>query len=54
MPRAYSPGKRAGQKEATRQRILDAARELLIDDRRQTAMEAIARRAGVTRATVYL
>jgi len=54
MPRAYSPGKRAGQKEATRQRILDAARELLIDDRAQIAMEAIARRAGVTRATVYL
>jgi AcrR family transcriptional regulator len=54
MPRAYSLGQRAGRKQATRQRILDVARELLIDDRAQIAMEAIARRAGVTRATVYL
>jgi AcrR family transcriptional regulator len=47
-------GKRAVTKAATRQRILDAAEELIVESGvHDTSLQAVARRARSTRATVY-
>lgn len=54
MTRPYQMGKRAVTKAATRQRIIDATRELIVESGvRDTSLSAVARRAGSTRATVY-
>lgn len=54
MTRPYRLGKRAVHASETRQRIIDAARELIAEaGARDTSLEAIARRAGSTRTTVY-
>lgn len=53
MPRHYTLGKRAGQKEQTRQRILDAAAALYQERGvSQTTIPEIARRADVAPGTV--
>lgn len=53
MPRRYTLGKRAEQKEATRQRILDAATALYQERGvSQTTIPEIARRADVAPGTV--
>ena len=53
MPRSYRLGKRAGEKEATRTRIVQAAVELYIErGASRTSMNTIARRADVAVATV--
>ena len=54
-PRPYQLGKRQGQIDESRQRILDAARSLLAETDRYTAftVDAIAKRADVARATIY-
>jgi AcrR family transcriptional regulator len=53
MPRRYTLGKRAGQKEATRQRILDAAAALYQERGvSQTTIPEVARRADVAPGTV--
>src|SRR5918911_4824363 len=53
-PRDYRLGRRAEAIEQTRQRILAAARELLVrDDYRSTSVDEVARVADVARATVY-
>ena len=47
-------GRRAASTAATRQAVIDAARELLAEGRWSAfTLEAVAARAGVTRATVY-
>lgn len=47
-------GKRAAATEATRRAIITAARDLLAERRwQQFTIEAVAKRAGVTRVTVY-
>lgn len=54
MTRPYEMGKRAVTKAATRQRIIDAAQELIVEGGvRDTCLGAVARRARSTRATVY-
>lgn len=54
-PRPYQLGKRQAQIEEARRRVLDAARSLLRDSERYTAftLDAVAKQAGVARATVY-
>src|SRR5215831_11610259 len=53
-PRAYRMEKRQAARTATRARILDAVRELLGDDAtRELTMEGVARRADVSRLTIY-
>ena len=53
MPRRYTLGKRAGQKEATRQRILDAAAAIYQERGvSQTTIPEVARRADVAPGTV--
>lgn len=54
MPRTYNLGLRLAAAEQTRARIISAARELLADDDfGGLSIDAIARRAGVARMTVY-
>jgi len=54
-PRAYNLGKREAAASETRSRILRAAREILADESETAdlSMEAIARRADVSRLTIY-
>ena len=53
-PRPYRMEKRQASREETRQRILDAVRELLSTDKSSDlSMEAVARRADVSRLTIY-
>lgn len=53
-PRAYRLGKRAAAAEDTRRRILDAARELIVDGGyHPVSVEEVAQRAGTSRPTVY-
>jgi AcrR family transcriptional regulator len=53
-PRPYRMEKRQASRDETRQRILDAARELLSGDQSpDLSMEAVARRADVSRLTIY-
>ena len=54
-PRPYKLGKREGAATETRLRILTAARELLADESGAIdfSMEGIARRADVSRLTIY-
>src|SRR6188768_1282620 len=53
-PRPYDAPERRRTADAGRERILAAARETLnLDDLRSFSLEAVARRAGVTRMTVY-
>ena len=54
MPRAYNLGLRLAAAEQTRSRIVNAAREILSDDDFcGFSIDAISRRAGVARMTVY-
>jgi AcrR family transcriptional regulator len=54
-PRPYQLGKRSAAKEQTRAKIVTAARDLLAGDAGpvEFSMEAIARRADVSRLTIY-
>jgi AcrR family transcriptional regulator len=53
-PRPYTPIERQRAVDAGRDRILTAARDLLqLDDVAAFSLDAVARRAGVTRMTVY-
>ncbi|HEV2638782.1 MAG TPA: helix-turn-helix domain-containing protein [Actinocrinis sp.] len=54
-PRPYQLGQRQAAVDATRQKVLDAARALLADPDGSAAfsLDAVARRADVARATVY-
>ena len=53
-PRAYRMDKRQAARDLTRARVLDAVRQLLADDStRDLSMEAVARRADVSRLTIY-
>lgn len=53
-PRPYTPVQRQKAVDAGRERILAAAGELLeVDDAERFSLEAVARRAGVSRMTVY-
>ena len=53
-PRPYDAPERRRAADAGRERILAAARELLnLDDLGSLSLDAVARRAGVTRMTVY-
>ncbi len=54
-PRKYESSRRQAAAEATRVRILEAARSILASeaDVRNFSMEAVAARAGVARMTVY-
>lgn len=53
-PRAYRRGKREDAAQETRERIVRAARALLVDTGfYQVSLEDVARAADVTRATVY-
>src|SRR6266536_2589968 len=53
-PRPYRMGKREAAAAETRARILDAARQLLANESEtDLGMEAIARRADVSRLTLY-
>jgi AcrR family transcriptional regulator len=53
-PRPYHPVERRRTVDAGRERILAAAREILhLDDVAAFSLEAVARRAGVTRMTLY-
>jgi AcrR family transcriptional regulator len=54
-PRPYQLGRRQAQIDDARRRVLDAARALLVESVSYTAftVDAVARRAGVARATVY-
>lgn len=53
-PRPYRMGKREVSAAETRARILDAARQLLANESEtDLSMEAIARRADVSRLTIY-
>jgi AcrR family transcriptional regulator len=53
-PRPYSMEKREVAASETRQRILEAARQILADESEQSlSMDAIARRADVSRLTIY-
>ena len=52
--RSYTPGERQRSVEAGRERIVAAARELFEDDEAEGfSIDAVARRAGVARMTVY-
>jgi AcrR family transcriptional regulator len=52
--RSYTPGERQRAVEAGRERIVAAARELLEDeDAEGFSIDAVARRAGVARMTIY-
>ena len=54
MPRPYQPRERQRQVDAGREKILAAARGLLdADDGEPFSIDAVARRAGVARMTVY-
>jgi len=53
MPRSYRLGRRQASVDRTRRSILDAARELVAADGPEPSVGAIARRAGVSRLTVY-
>ncbi len=54
MARPYRLGKRAVQSAETRQRIIDAARDLIAESGvLDTSLGAVARRAKSTRTTVY-
>lgn len=53
-PRPYRMGKRQAAADNTRARILEAARQLLANESEtDLSMEAIARRADVSRLTIY-
>jgi len=53
-PRPYIPTERQRAVDAGRERILVAARDVLdLDDVRAFSLDAVAKRAGVTRMTVY-
>src|ERR1700693_1745413 len=53
-PRSYRMGKRQAAADDTRARILEAARQLLANESEtDLGMEAIARRADVSRLTLY-
>jgi AcrR family transcriptional regulator len=54
-PRPYQLGKRQGQIDESRRRVLDAAQTLLAEATNYAAftVDAVARRADVSRATVY-
>lgn len=54
-PRPYQLGKRQAQIDEARRRVLDAARALLAGSTRYTGftVDAVAKQAGVARATVY-
>jgi AcrR family transcriptional regulator len=53
-PRPYTPVERQKSVDAGRERILAAARALLeVDDAEQFSLDAVARRAGVSRMTIY-
>jgi len=53
-PRPYTPVQRQKAVDAGRERILAAARELLeVDDAERFSLDAVARRARVSRMTVY-
>jgi AcrR family transcriptional regulator len=54
-PRSYNLGKRQGASDETKLRIVEAGRELLADEGNpaELSMEAIARKAGVSRLTIY-
>lgn len=53
-PRPYRMGKREAAADQTRARILEAARQLLANESEtDLGMEAIARRADVSRLTIY-
>jgi AcrR family transcriptional regulator len=54
-PRAYNLGQRQISADQTRRRIVEAARDLLADESGPPGftVEAVARRAGVARMTVY-
>jgi AcrR family transcriptional regulator len=54
VPRPYRMGKRQAAADDTRARILEAARQLLAtESETDLSMEAIARRADVSRLTIY-
>lgn len=53
MPRSYTLGRRQGAVDRTRLAILAAARELVASDEETLSTGAVARRAGVSRITVY-
>src|SRR5262245_15703782 len=53
-PRPYRMDKRQASRDETRARILEAVRHILSDESsRELSMEAVARRADVSRLTVY-
>jgi AcrR family transcriptional regulator len=52
-PRPYNSAKRRQAVEATRQRILDAATDLLAGPSPQLSIDAVAKQADVSRQTVY-
>jgi len=53
-PRAYKQHKRAASAAATREKVVEAARALLLhEDFQDLSMEAVAERAEVGRSTVY-
>src|SRR5215470_10209537 len=53
-PRAYRMDKRQAARNETRTRILEAARQLLAEEStRELSMDAVARRADVSRLTIY-
>lgn len=53
-PRPYTLGKREAAVDKTRARVLEAARQLLAGEKQtDLSMEAIARRADVSRLTLY-
>src|SRR5690242_2918638 len=52
--RAYRAHQRTNRSEQTRARIMEAVRELLAEGSfHETAVEQVAERAGVSRATLY-
>ena len=53
MPRSYRLGRRQAAVDRTATSILSATRELVAETGRGVTVAAIARRAGVTRLTVY-
>jgi len=53
MPRAYRLGRRQASVDRTYRSILDAARELVAERGPAPSVGAVARRAGVSRLTVY-
>lgn len=53
-PRPYQLGRRETAVQETRQRVIDAARAMIVEEGfHRTSLEDIARRADVSRATVY-